>query len=144
MSNTHYDTPTRAKARGIVQYLDARGLLGKGCHTKKNIFPFCGVSRRAGYRILAGRDPPSPTPRRTRASILKAQNAQEDTCHEEEANYRTFHNDIRLPKPRDRKRAYSEVNIDDIEHLMYEEPYESRRMGWQSLADAADVEPHHE
>ena len=50
------DTPTRAKVRGIVDYLEQHDLP----HTKIQVFRHCGVSKATGWHLLA-QDAPDRT-----------------------------------------------------------------------------------
>ncbi|EPE36044.1 hypothetical protein GLAREA_05382 [Glarea lozoyensis ATCC 20868] len=47
----HFKTPTKAIVQGIVAYTDKR-VPDEVQETRKDIFDFCGVSKRTGYRYI--------------------------------------------------------------------------------------------
>ena len=48
MASKHYDTPTKAKVKGAIEFLEAKGIE----HKKQEVFDFFGVKSTQGYELL--------------------------------------------------------------------------------------------
>jgi DDE superfamily endonuclease len=129
---SHYDTPRRAKVRGVFEFLSEKGLIGRkaGQFGKNDVFDFFGVERHAGQDILKNRF--------TGEEIFDDDIQQAaDSCSDPDA--RTLNNDPRVHDTRGRKRLFTETDRAQIHHLRELQPYEANRLGWQGLAYSAGV-----
>ena len=52
----YHKTPVKAKVKGAVEFLEAKGLLDGVILSHNDVFSHFGVSRRTGYRFLTGRE----------------------------------------------------------------------------------------
>ncbi|KAI0011181.1 hypothetical protein F4779DRAFT_574584 [Xylariaceae sp. FL0662B] len=108
MDFSHYDTPIRAKVRGITQINKEKNL---GI-TNKEIFEFCGVSNKSGYEIL--------NPRRTEAIPYKLQVQATPGCLDPDS--RTIHNDPRIQENRGKKRKFTDNDKEIVKHHLHQNP----------------------